>query len=245
MKRPFVIDDFFSALFFLSTIHFPIKVDFHATRIKKYFPVVGLFLGFLVASFDAIFSRVLSSPVVSFLDVLVLILLTGGLHLDGVGDAADGIFSGKSREKALEIMKDSRVGIMGVLAVIAVIGIKWGGIFDISSHRFLALCVIPAYSRTSMLFGMRFLPYCREEGTAKNFFESKKILPTLPLFIPVLFLSLWLKDGAVVLNGVFLLFTFLILFFYKRRLGCITGDTLGAMCEIVEAILFLSLAMVL
>ncbi len=245
MKRPRSLDEFFSALFFLTTIYLPIHVEFDASRIKRFFPIVGLVVGLVVASFDLVFSKVLSSSVVSFMDVVVFILLTGGLHLDGLGDAADGIFSGASPERALEIMKDSRVGIMGVLAVVCVIGIKWGGIFDIHTKRFLSLCIVPAYSRTAMLLGMKFLPYCRKEGTGKGFFDAPISLSTFYLFFPLVLLSLMLGWGAIVFNMAFLTITGALILFYRKRLGCITGDTLGAMCEVVEALLFLTLAMVL
>ncbi len=233
------LNDFWAALLFLSTLHLPVKVDFDATAMKRFFPVVGVVLGFIVASCDHIFYMVFPRGVVSFLDVVVFILLTGGLHLDGLGDAADGIFSGASVDRALEIMKDSRMGTMGVLALLCVIGIKWGGIYGLGGKRFLCLCLVPAYSRTSMLIGMRYLPYCRKMGTARDFFEKEVGISTFYPFFTVALFSILLGWACVALNLAFVIICWAMVLFYKKRLGCITGDTLGAMCELSEALLFL------
>lgn len=177
----------------------------------------------------------------SWLDVTLLIVLTGGLHLDGLADTADGIFSHRPLGEKLKIMKDSRIGAMGVLAIIIFLGIKYFGIRDIGSSRFLKICLIPAYSRVSMLIAMRFLGYCREMGTAKGFFESPVKPTEFVPFIPIMLASIYLGKGFILLNSLFFIVTFLLICFYKKTLGCITGDTLGGMCEVVESILFLIL----
>ena len=102
------------------------------------------------------------------------------------------------------------------------------------------LIIIPAYARGSILCGMRFLEYGRTDGgTGKPFFENKlKIIDFCWLLIPVL-LSIFLGFKAILLNLVFLIIITGILFYYKKKIGCITGDMLGAMVEITEAVLFL------
>lgn len=110
--------------------------------------------------------------------------------------------------------------------------------------RFLALAIIPAYARGAMIFGMRFLPYARgEEGTGSAFFET----PLAPvdfryLLVPA-FLSLFLGWHGIVLNIVFVAVTALLILFYRRKIGGITGDLLGAMTEVNEAALFLAVCM--
>jgi adenosylcobinamide-GDP ribazoletransferase len=91
-----------------------------------------------------------------------------------------------------------------------------------------------------MMFGIKFLNYGRPEGGVGTDFFSRKppMVALTSLLLPIL-ISLWLGYPAIWLNGLFILVTALILLYFKRRLGCITGDMLGAMAEVEEACLFL------
>ena len=231
---------FFSAIQFITILRIGKVEHFDPQGMIPFFPIVGLILGIVVSGFDWIALQLFSRPVASFLDVVVLIVLTGALHIDGLGDTADGLFGHHSREKALSIMKDSRIGAMGLVAIVCMIVVKWCGITGLESQRHLILIIIPALSRGSMLFGIRLLPYGRPGGgTGHPFFSHELNLSAfaglaLPLAI-ALFLGLrglWLGLAFVVLTGV-------VLYYYKKRLGCITGDMLGAMTEGLESFLFL------
>ena len=213
---------------------------FNPGKMIPFFPVVGIILGLMVALFDQILLMLWSKPVASLLDVLFLIIITGAFHLDGLGDTADGLYGRREKENALSIMKDSRIGAMGIVAIICGLSVKWAGIIGLDVYRSLLLIIIPAYARGSILFGMRFLEYGRTDGgTGKPFFENKlKIIDFCWLLIPVL-LSIFLGFKAILLNLVFLIIITGILFYYKKKIGCITGDMLGAMVEITEAVLFL------
>lgn len=205
-----------------------------------FFPLVGLLLGGIVSVFDMVVLNIWPSSVASLLDVILLILLTGSLHVDGLADTADGLYGNRPKEKALAIMKDSRVGAMGLVAVFCGLSVKWAGLAEISVHRSLLLLIIPVYARSSMLFGIRFLEYGRSGcGTGHGVFAEK--LPVTSfwgLLIPVI-LSLFLGWQAIILNLGFAAIVTCILGFYRRRIGCITGDMLGALTEITEAALFL------
>jgi len=219
--------------------------SFQPQGMGPYFPLVGIVLGLILALADGLFLAFWSEPVAAWLDVVLLILLTGALHLDGLGDAADGLFSHRSRTEALKIMKDTRVGVMGLVSVVAVLGIKWGGILGLEQGRWLALVLVPGYSRAGLLLAMRFLPYGRPEGGLGS--DFCRIRPGWRAFWGLGLLvacSCFLGWGALVLNAAFAGLTFLILWFYSRRIGCITGDTLGALNEVLEAGLFLALAAV-
>jgi adenosylcobinamide-GDP ribazoletransferase len=137
-------------------------------------------------------------------------------------------------------MKDSRIGVMGLVAIICGLSVKWGGILSMNSHRSLLLILIPAYARGSMLFGIKFLTYGRAEGgTGHAVFETPLPLSAFwGLLVPVV-LSTFLGWKALWLNLVFVCLTASILSYYRRRLNCITGDMLGAMCEVTESGLFL------
>ena len=212
---------------------------FDPPKMVPYFPLVGILLGLLLALFDALVARLWTPPVVALLDVILLAVLTGAFHLDGLGDTADGLFSPRSKEQALEIMKDSRIGVMGLVAILFGLALKWGGIMNLDAHRSLLLIIVPSYARAGILFGMQFLDYGRTDGTGLPFFKERlKWMNHWGLIIPV-GLSVLLGWKAIWLNLMFVLIVGSILVFYRKRMGCITGDMLGAMTEVTEAGLFL------
>ena len=224
---------------------FPLKThrEFNPGKILVYFPMVGLLIGGILCLFDSIFISLWPINVASLLDILLLIGITGALHLDGLGDTADGLYGHRTTEKALAIMKDSRIGSMGLIAIVCGIAVKWAGISVIYENRYLLLLLIPAYARASVLFGIRFLNYGRtEEGTGFQFFEKKPSLASFTTILPLLFLSCFLKWQFFILNSAFIVITSGLILFYKKKINCITGDMLGAMIEINEAGLFLFVA---
>jgi len=206
-----------------------------------YFPVAGLVIGLMLVLCDYVFSIVWPVTIVSVLDVLLLAVLSGGLHLDGLGDTADGLLSHRSLEQALTIMRDSRIGVMGLVAIVFILSIKWASLQSLVNHRALYLFIIPAYSRGAMMFGIKFLRYGRPQGgMGTDFFSDKPRIYALSIIFLPLFLSFWLGWGAVFFNSLFIFMTVLILFYYKRRMDGITGDMLGAMAEVEETGLFLA-----
>ncbi|HUV50030.1 MAG TPA: adenosylcobinamide-GDP ribazoletransferase [Anaerolineae bacterium] len=219
---------------------------FEPKSMIQLFPVVGIIIGLLVSAFDMAVLQLWPKPVASLLDVIFLALITGAFHLDGLADTADGLLGHRTREHALVIMKDSRIGVMGLVAVVCALAIKWAGIASLDVHRSLLLVIIPAYARGSILFGIRFLKYGRTEGgTGHAFFSDPlKISSFWGLLIPVA-LSFFLGWRGALLNLIFIIITALILLYYKKRIRCITGDMLGAMTEVIESMLFLMVSITL
>ncbi len=233
---------FICALQFLTILPLGKEREIQARRIVPLFPLAGLVIGLFVCLGDYLFSLAWPRDIVSLLDVLILALISGGLHLDGLGDTADGLLSHRSRERALEIMRDSRLGVMGILAIFFVLCMKWAGINHLSEHRMAYLLIIPAYSRGSLMFGIKFLRYGRTQGGMGTEFFSEKP-PIVYLLISMLFpvfLSGWLGFAALWFNGLFMALTASILLCYRQKTGFVTGDMLGAMAEMEEAALFLA-----
>lgn len=231
-----------SALQFITILPLGRAKSFDPPKMVPYFPLVGILLGLMVALFDSVILRFWAPSVAALLDIAFLAVLTAAFHIDGLGDTADGLLGPRSRNEALEIMKDSRIGTMGLVAILFVLALKWGGIASLEADRSIILIMIPAYARAGILFGMRYLPYGRSDGTGKPFFGEKL---TLKHFWGVIFpigLSLILGLKAIWLNLSFGVIIAMILLFYKKRMGCITGDMLGAMVEITEAGLFLMIS---
>lgn len=232
-----------SAIQFLTVLPLGKSAGFEPERMIPYFPVTGLILGAMLSLLDLTVSRYWQEPAAAVLDVLFLAIVTGALHIDGLGDTADGLYGAGPPEKALSIMKDSRIGAMGVTAIICGLSVKWAGIMSLDNFRFLFLLIIPAYSRAGMIFGFKFLKYGRPEGgTGHAFFgEPLKNSAFYGLILPA-GLSFFAGWRGLWLNMLFVFTVALILIFYKRRMGCITGDMLGAMCEVTEALLFLMIS---
>jgi len=216
------------------------KAIFEPRAMVPFFPVVGLILGLAVAVFDFVTLYFWPVHVVAILDVVLLVLLTGALHIDGLGDTADGLYGRRPREQALKVMKDSRIGAMGLVAVVCVLAVKWAGLASLGPHRSLLIVIVPAFARSAMIFGIYFLKYGRPDGgTGRPFFENpldKKAF--IFVAIPAI-LCVFAGLRGIGLMLFFILITGAMVIFYQKRMGCITGDMLGAMVEITEAGLFI------
>ena len=208
-----------------------------------YFPVTGFLLGGILALFDALAGRAWSPATVAVLDTLLLAVLTGALHLDGLGDTADGLLGHRPREKALSIMKDSRIGVMGMVAIAGCLAMKGAGIGGLVENRFLFLLLVPAWSRSGMLFGIKYLPYGRPEGgTGHALFDKPLKWRDFRWLLPLLVLTLLTGRQGIGLLLTFLILTTALIGYFGRRMGCITGDMLGCMTEVLEACLFLAVS---
>jgi adenosylcobinamide-GDP ribazoletransferase len=233
-----------AAVRFMTILPLGDSAVFDPAAMLPFFPLVGLVLGGLLAGADLVFCRFWPAPISALLDVILLIVLTGGLHLDGLGDTADGLYGRRTREQALAIMKDSRIGTMALLAIVSCLAIKWAALTGLGAQRSAFLLIVPAYARGSILFGVRYLPYGRPEGGTGHAFFSRRPAGAdfWGLLIPIA-ISLFIGWRGWVLNIAFAATVALTLIYYHRKLGCITGDMLGAMTEISEAALLLALSM--
>ncbi|MBC2711262.1 MAG: adenosylcobinamide-GDP ribazoletransferase [Desulfosarcina sp.] len=232
---------FIASLQFITALPLGKPRPFDPKGIIIHFPLAGLAIGLVLALFDQIVSAFWPPLVASVMDVVLLAAITGAFHLDGLADTADGLYGHRDREKALSIMKDSRVGAMGLVAVACVLLVKTVSLGSLDNGRFLVLVVVPAYARSAMMVGMHFLPYARgEAGTGSRFFETPLSTIDFKFFAAPLILSLFLGWRGLLLNLVFAAATAALIFLYRKKMGGITGDMLGAMAEIIEATLFLA-----
>lgn len=227
---------------------FPIRNNFDEDSIGKsilYFPVVGLVIGGTTAVILYLFHLITTDTfMLSFLAVSLLGILSGGLHLDGVSDSADGLMSARSPERMLEIMRDSRIGAMGVLALLFVLGLKYVSLRAMPFETLLkSLIVIPLISRSSISYSFSFFPYARAKGMASLFIEYNGTVPLiLALIVSViaLFFAFGFHSCLVLLTAVSVFCGFN--FFVVKKIGGITGDTTGATVELIEAFCFFTIA---
>jgi adenosylcobinamide-GDP ribazoletransferase len=229
------------ALGFLTVLPVGRKTPWEGAAMVGWFPAVGLILGGLWAAFDAAAGRLFPPTLQAGLDVLFLVIITGGLHLDGLADTMDGLFSHRGREECLRIMKDSRIGTWGVLGLVSVLGLKTLALHEpLTGHRFMLLLLVPGYGRLAMLIGMSLLPYGRsEEGIAYLLYKGEKKRAWLPGALLMAAGSILMGGwtGFLILNAAFLLTLCFLLLYYRNRLGCITGDMIGALGEVTETVL--------
>lgn len=232
---------FLSAIQFLTVFPCVPSQVFDARKALPFFPVCGLLIGVVLIFTDSVGLIFWSPLTAGLLTLTVLAAISGALHLDGLADTADGLYSRRPPEKALAIMKDSRVGAMGMVAVVLCLALKWAGLAGLEEHRLVCLLIIPAYARSAVLFGTRQLPYGRPNGgTGHDFFQAPLDVGDFLALIIVVLLSLLLGWKAFFINAVFIVTVTGLIRFYRHKIGCITGDMLGAMIEVTETALFLA-----
>ncbi|WP_353893884.1 adenosylcobinamide-GDP ribazoletransferase [Proteinivorax hydrogeniformans] len=210
-----------------------------------YFPLVGLIVGFINGCTYYVTSLVLEGIAPIVLTMLVNTLVTGALHLDGIADTCDAIFSARKKQKMLEIMKDSRIGTNGVLALFFILALKIAFLDLFSEDTIIAIIILsPVIGRTVMGVVVFRCKYARnKEGLGGLFIGKTTVLQTL------LCLSLGTVACAALLGfiGIYTLIASILVgvmlrIYFCRILDGLTGDLLGAINEIVElAVLFVTL----
>ena len=208
------------------------------------FPAVGLLLGAILVGIDELAGLVLPTSASSALVVVALVALTGALHLDGLADSADGIFVGGDRDRRLAIMRDPHIGAFGVVAVVAVLLLKWGALIPLDGWlRTGSLLLIPALARWSLLPLMTIFPPARSDGMAFQVQSWSRWLQVVfgSAIVAALSLAVFWPTGLALL-GPALLAALAIGWYATQRLGGVTGDVYGATVEIGEAVLLLVVA---
>jgi adenosylcobinamide-GDP ribazoletransferase len=201
-----------------------------------FFPVVGLGIGAAVAAIDWGAGLLFPAGVTSVLAVILLIAASGGLHIDGLADTADGFFSSRPRERILEIMRDSRTGPMGVAAIVCVVALKIALFASVAAPgRTWVLLMTPVAGRCALLIQMALLPYVRPDGLARIFHRNRS--PVHLLWALTFLIAAGGFAGGVpglAAAGGSLLFALFFTAYVRRKIGGLTGDTLGAACEWTE-----------
>ncbi|AFJ46596.1 adenosylcobinamide-GDP ribazoletransferase [Shimwellia blattae] len=241
---------FWATLSFMSRLPVPqrwsrgVEIDQYVRGIVT-FPVIGLLLGGLSGLVFLFIQPGGGIPVAAFACVLALALLTGGLHLDGLADTCDGVFSARSRERMLEIMRDSRLGTHGGLALIFVL---LGKVLVISELAVRGNAMLPVLAcaciagRSAVVMMMYRQRYAREQGMGNLFIgklSAQQVLTTLILGLVLCFAGLHLRGVLAMLATIVLVWVLGCAL--KRTLGGQTGDTLGAAIELGELVFLLAL----
>lgn len=210
------------------------------------FPFIGLIVGGIGGVVFTLLAPWCGVPLAALGYVLALALVTGAFHLDGLADTCDGVFSARKREQMLEIMRDSRLGTNGGLALIFIVVAKVLVVSELAlrdAPMLLMLTAASVASRTVIVLLMYRQRYAREGNGLGNIYIGKVTgKQTLVTLAGGAILTLLLGQGAALLGLVISMVVVLLLATYlRRRLGGQTGDTLGAAAEVGELVFLLAL----
>ncbi len=254
----------------LTRLPIPVQIDYTDRVFQRsviFYPLAGFVIGLLLLLAGEGLSLVLPAMPAAVLLLGFWVVLTGGLHLDGLMDTADGILSHRPREQMLEIMKDSRVGAMGVIVCVLHLLLKFSLLYTLlgtggmGSVCFL-LAIVPIWSRWFMVAAIQGWPYARRDSGLGSFFRGVTkwhvtmsvlvALFTTTLLVAVF--STWLADSSVIsfsfIYGLTIIFSFaigtiltgwILATYISRKLGGLTGDTYGALNELLETLLLLGI----
>jgi len=233
-----------------------------------WFPIIGLLMGvvltFIYFPATWFFPHLVADAII----LIIYIVMTGGFHLDGFADTCDGLFGGSTREKRLDIMRDSRTGSYGALCLICTVGLKYTCLVSIDPEAVAALSVIYDYEtmkdlnplylqacekgkvllfmcaigRWSQVLGAALSSYARDEGgTGKIIVENVKIRHALfSSIVPGILIFLFCGITGILIFFMVFIVVALFVSYAKERIGGMTGDTLGATNEISELTVLLS-----
>jgi adenosylcobinamide-GDP ribazoletransferase len=204
----------------------------------RYYPLVGLLLGGLFWAFFLLVDLFFPLSVSAGLLLAFWVIVTGALHLDGLADALDGFYAGKTPQERLRIMKDVHVGTMGLVGLILVLGLKYILLKEILSFPALIpwLAVLPLVSRWTPVFLGFFFPYARPEGgLGRALVEGSGKKELLAASVTALGFGLVIAGVGVLGLLLFcIVWSLACGWLAARKLKGITGDIMGAVIETSE-----------
>lgn len=207
------------------------------------FPLAGALIGALLAGLGMASGIVWSAEVRPVLLVVAWGIVTAGLHLDGTSDTFDAVMSWRPRERKLEIMRDSRVGAMGVLALIAVLALKATWLHAAGEGWLRAVWLAPVLGRWAMTYGLCWFPSARADGLGHSVQPQVRRGDFVVATATALALALALAGThGLIACALVWLGAHLLAMWWTRDLGGLTGDTYGALCELAEVVALAALA---
>lgn len=225
------MNDFFTALGLLTIapVRYREPISAHA---YAWFPFVGLLIGAILVAAQFLLRAILPNLVATALLLALWVVLSGALHLDGFADACDGLFAATTRERRLEILRDVHLGTFGAVGLILLLIVKFAAIASATS--FAPILLAPILGRWGMVFAATF-PLARSSGMAALFRAG---LTRRIVFVATIFAALGCAFFGAFGFAAFIIALIVALFIARlalNRLGGLTGDIYGMVCESVEA----------
>ncbi len=240
---------FLIALQFLTRI--PIQLrdipnEKETARSLLYYPLVGLLIGVFLFALNLSLTNA-DDMLRAALILSAWVIITGALHLDGLADSADAWAGGfGDKTKTLTIMKDPYCGPVGVVTLLLVLLLKFSVIINLNHENAYLLIIVPVLARASVLWAFLSIPYAKKQGLGAAFTRHLSRRNNTVLLLGIAFIVLitvgW--HGVILLISLSMVFYFL-KYLVMKRIGGITGDTLGAQIEIIETVLLITGALLI
>ncbi len=229
---------------FLTIIPLPLRLRYEQDdlgRSTAWFPLVGLLIGGLLVLADITFTSLFPRHLTDALLISLLAIVTGALHLDGLADVCDGLAARGSKERFLAIMKDSRVGAVGVVGLVLGLLLKYSALLAIPIYlKRPALLIFPALARFCQLILLYNSRSARSDGlgaAVAGGMRSVHLLLAAASVLPMAWFGLKLAGLAALIA--IIIWGLLVRLWFTRKLGGITGDIVGFASETAEIIVLL------
>jgi adenosylcobinamide-GDP ribazoletransferase len=210
-------------------------------RAAGWYPFVGLFIGALAGAAYSLLSLYFAPLITAALTLTLWVILTGGLHLDGLADCCDGLLHPSNAEKRLEIMKDSRMGAFAGIGLTLTLLLKVSALASLPTDKAVLVILLAASLGRWFIILAGFQPLARPGGMGRDFASG---LQKPALFwgglIP-LSLAIYLGIPGIISLGIAFLFVLFLFEFVRARIGGVSGDVFGLIVEVVEAITLITI----
>ncbi|WP_446897627.1 adenosylcobinamide-GDP ribazoletransferase [Clostridium sp. LBM24168] len=250
MKK--MINNFLLMVQFLTRIDINMNLNCQKENFRWgsiFMPVIGLIIGAIQWIVYKLLINVLPINISVIVIVLVGIMLTGAMHMDGLGDMCDGFFSFNGKDKIIEIMKDSRVGTYSCIAIVMDILFKYNLFCYIVPEFSASIMIAPVISRLSTLFLVAVGKEAKSTGTGNLFINSVNISQffigvsiTIGMLLFIIAINL---KYSILLIALAIMISFVFNLYCKRKIGGLTGDLLGANNEIVEISMLILISIII
>ncbi|MFA5795062.1 MAG: adenosylcobinamide-GDP ribazoletransferase [Candidatus Brocadiia bacterium] len=233
------------ALSFLTPLPAGIKDEIKDAELAssmRLYPLVGLGIGLTLVFIKMVAGWMgVSDIITSTLIVLAMAALSGGIHIDGLSDMCDGFYGGRNKDDILRIMRDPHIGVMGVLGIVFILLLKWSVIASVISapYGWRLILLTPIMSRWAMVMATAVGPYADANypGIARTFVNNISRWDwQIAAIISVAMAALIFYAGGVVIAILVPIITIVIVLYARKVIGGVTGDVLGAINEIIEAL---------
>jgi adenosylcobinamide-GDP ribazoletransferase len=233
---------FLAAVSFLTIIPVTGK-DVPPGRAAIFFPLVGAMLGAAGAGLFIAASLILPASIAALIAVTFWTLITGVLHEDGLADVADAMRAGRTRERMLAILKDSRIGTYGAVAIVLSIVARWQALDHIPAPRILEVCIVAQTVPRAAMVSLAWLSRPSGDGLGYAFSSSLTTTSSLIAIAQGLIASMLLgwRPSLLILGGAYLIVRGARTYFYKR-IGGVNGDCLGATEQLLEIFILILFA---
>lgn len=248
---------FFTALMFYTRIPCPAWVDHSAEYINKatrYFPLIGWIVGSISATVFCMANFLWNTEIATFISIIAGVLATGAFHEDGFADVCDGFGGGWTKQKILDIMKDSRIGAFGGIGLVCLLLLKYLALSSLMAYSnegvyfvFAVFIVYHSLARLTAVSIVFYNEYAREDADSKakpiaQDYSWREVIGALIFGIaPLLFFLLSGYFYVLLLILLAVVISFFSSHYFKKWLGGYTGDCLGATEQIAEVLFILAL----